>query len=333
MGAWMTLLSNKEKKLEDVAKIGNNYQICYLKTVPTQLSNVNYHGGDTEKERERESLNNDFMKKDLIYLCLFGDKKYTVLLDLLLESIALYCDKDHSFDILIYTSTEIEDEIRKVPSISNLTRSKRLIFQLNDSKYDFLEFLSSRLDVFDFPQTKEYKRILYLDTDIIVTKSLAPLFGLIKEDKLYALEEPGRNIPQDFNEYFGKALFGREIDNYQDKSVFNSGILLFNNCEAIKNLFRVIKTDIIQRINTIEGKFLLEKHKYLDQPFINYNTKKLNIGDSKTLKSYVTNCIRGNFSPSTETIVHFCGGVSANSRKVSSMKQYLSELKSGNRKK
>ena len=46
---------------------------------------------------------------------------------------------------------------------------------------------------------------------------------------------------------WGGTLFGNEINNYNDKSAFTSGILLFNNCEKINILFNKINEDIIKR--------------------------------------------------------------------------------------
>ena len=168
-------------------------------------------------------------------------------------------------------------------------------------------------------QTKKYHRILYLDTDIIVKNCLAPIFAVINQDKLYALKECD-NIQEYESEYFGKSLFGNEINDYQDKSGFNSGVLLFRNSKAIKNLFCVIKNDMKQR------KHLMF---FYDQPFIIYNTKKLNLCDNIALEHYVvfSHAIDKNTDAS---VVHFCGGVKANYEKIEAMRQYLSELKNKN---
>ena len=254
------------------------------------------------------------MNQYLVYTCLFHDEKYIFLLDLLLESIASYCKND-VFDIIIYTSTALRNKILKQSAISNLFLNKKIIFHVNDYIQNKIQACSSRLDVFDFPQVKNYKRILYLDTDIIVQNSLEPIFRLIKEDKLYALKECD-NILEFEAEYFGKSLFGNEINLYQDKSGFNSGVLLFKNSKAIKNLFQVIKLDMIKR------KHLMF---FYDQPFIIYNTKKLKLCNNTTLANYVE------FSHAIDnytdaSIVHFSGGVKANYEKILAMRQYFVEL-------
>ena len=137
-----------------------------------------------------------------------------------------------------------------------------------------------------------YERFLYLDTDIIIRKDLKPIFNLIKEDVIYALEEG--DILKDQNEYYGKALFGDEIYRYEDKTGFSSGVLLFNNCTAVKDLFIIIKQDMVKR-----------KHHlfFYDQPFIIYNAKKYQLIDNKTLKPFAVSNEMNIFTD--KTIIHF----------------------------
>jgi hypothetical protein len=158
-----------------------------------------------------------------------------------------------------------------------LTKHKKIIFRINDNIQSKEDACCSRLDVFDFPQIINYCRIIYLDTDVIVLKKLQPIFHLAKEEKLYALKEC-ENILEFDSEYFGKSLFGSEIYDYRDKSGFNSGVLLFRNCQSIKNLFNIIKVDIKKRKSLMF---------FYDQPFIIYNAKKLNLSNNVTLINHV----------------------------------------------
>ena len=59
------------------------------------------------------------------------------------------------------------------------------------------------------------------------------------------------DITQNDHWYGGKSLFKDEVDNYKDQTAFTSGILLFNNCDKIKNLFNNIIEDIILNKNSI----------------------------------------------------------------------------------
>jgi hypothetical protein len=91
-----------------------------------------------------------------------------------------------------------------------------------------------------------------------------------------------------------------------------------------------------------------KQNPFYDQPFFNYNAKKLNVSESNVLISYVLPSLKflslyrnksvyplngtsfGRNRKSTEqniTVIHFLGGVEAHASKISEMKRFLSELK------
>lgn len=131
---------------------------------------------------------------------------------------------------------------------------------------------------------------------------------------MYVLEEGTINGRED---YWGKTLFGNEIDNYDDKSAFTSGILLFKNCKNIKLLFHNIKEDMKKR-----------KHTFHDQPFIIYNAFKYNLYNNKILKSLVVG-YDTNFDSihSNKVIYHFAGGPGVYQNKIKNMRTFLNQIK------
>jgi lipopolysaccharide biosynthesis glycosyltransferase len=142
---------------------------------------------------------------------------------LLLESIFIYGDLDYNTNILVYTSTEFMNKIMK----SHLFNNEKIKFEINDTYDNIDKACKSRLDLFNLPSIKNYNKILYLDTDILIKDDINKIFNVCVEDILYTLEEG--DICNDCD-YYGKSLFGNEINNYNDKTAFTSGILLFNNC-------------------------------------------------------------------------------------------------------
>ena len=114
----------------------------------------------------------------------------------------------------------------------------------------------------------------------------------------------------------GGTLFGNEIDNYTDKMAFTSGILLFNNCEKIKDLFKNINSDIINRPHIF---------KCYDQPYIVYNAFKYNLYNNKILKSLVVN--NDNNIYSNKVIHHFPGGPGVYQHKIDAMTIFLNSIK------
>jgi len=246
------------------------------------------------------------------------------MLFLLLESIQLYGQlKDGNTEILIYTSSQFMKVIKlcPYPIINELTK-----FEINDNYKTVEKACKARLDLFDLlvPTNKKYnyEKILYLDTDIIVKGNLQNIFDLCQEDKLYVLEEGSINSDTDF---WGKTLFQNagDLDVYTNKmdtkafsTAFSSGILLFNNCEKIKDLFTAIQKDMIAR----PFKFYCQ-----DQPYIVYNAFKYGLYDNLTLKPFVVN--NDYDIKSSKIIHHFPGDPGLHVHKLKYMVAFLTGLK------
>jgi lipopolysaccharide biosynthesis glycosyltransferase len=244
-----------------------------------------------------------------IFFTVFNQEKYVDMLYLLLESIFIYGDLDNNTEILIYTSTSFMNKIKQ----SHLFNNQKIKFEINDTYNDIGQSCKARLDLFNLHSVKNYNKILYLDTDILVKGDINKVFDVCKEDILYVLEEGEIN---DNREFWGKILFGNEINNYKDKSAFTSGILLFNNCNKIKELFNKINEDVIKR------PYRFYCH---DQPYIVYNAFKYNLYDNKILKSLVVN--NDNNIHSDKIIHHFPGDPGFYHHKIQAMTTFLTSIK------
>jgi len=242
-----------------------------------------------------------------IFVCVFYEKKYIDMLYLLLESIFIYGNLDKNTNVLIYTSTLFMNIIKQ----SRLFNSEKIMFELNDTYNSIDSACKARLDLFTLHSISNYNKILYLDTDVLVKYYINKVFDVCQEDILYALEEGEIG-----HEFWGKTLFGREIHNYSDKTAFSSGVLLFNNCEKIKDLFRNIKEDIIKR----PYNFVC-----YDQPYIVYNAFKYNLYNNKVLKSLVVN--NDTNIHSNKVIHHFPGGPGIYQHKIVYMNNFLNNIK------
>jgi mannosyltransferase OCH1-like enzyme len=243
-----------------------------------------------------------------IFICLFNQEKYVDMFYLLLESIFIYGNLNNNTHILVYTSTKFMNKIKQ----SHLFNNEKIKFEINDTYNNIDRACKARLDVFNLPSITNYNKILYLDTDILVKDNINKIFNVCEEDILYVLEEG--EINSDTN-YWGKILFGNEINNYNDKSAFTSGILLFNNCEKIKYLFNKINEDIIIRPYYFEC---------YDQPYIVYNAFKYNLYNNKILKSLIIN--NDDNIHSDKVIHHFPGGVGVYQHKINNMTNFLNNI-------
>lgn len=247
--------------------------------------------------------------RNCIFICVFNQKKYIDMFFLLLESIFIYGNLDLYTNILVYTSTPFMNIIKQ----SHLFSDEKIKFEINDTYNDIDKSCKARLDLFNLSSIKNYNKILYLDVDILVKDDIHKVFDVCIEDILYVLQEG--EINSDYN-YWGKSLFGNEVNNYNDKSAFSSGILMFNNCEKIKDLFNKINEYIIHTPNNVT---------FHDQPYIVYNAFKYNLYNNKILKSLVVN--NDNNIHSDKVIHHFPGGPGVYQHKIDAMTIFLNNIK------
>lgn len=244
-----------------------------------------------------------------IFICIFNRENYVDMFYLLLESLLIFGNLNSNTHILIYTSTSFMNKIKQ----SQFYDNEIIKFEINDSYNNIEKACKARLDLFNLKTITNYKKILYLDTDIIIKNNINVIFDLCIDDIMYVLEEGFIN---DHNEYWGNQLFGNEINNYEDKSAFTSGILLFNNCEKIKFLFKHIVDNMIKR----KKKFYLH-----DQPYFIYSAFTLNLYNNKILKDYTVN--NDNNIHSDKIIHHFPGGPGNYGHKINTMTHFLNEIK------
>ena len=205
------------------------------------------------------------MKKNIVYCCVFYNKDYFKLLHLLLVSLRFFSDYDNgTYDFLVITHESMVDEVNKLMDIFKIN-----IFIHTFNFNTIFQSACARLHIFEYPLISNYEKILYIDTDIIIKKNLSPLFDVSYNDLLYGFKSGNINS---FN--FGKQFFDfTTIDS--SLTGFNSGTLLFNNNQILKDLFN----NIIEHINMfIKTNQVIPT--CMDQPFINYHAIKSNTYDN-----------------------------------------------------
>jgi hypothetical protein len=244
-----------------------------------------------------------------IFICVFHQKQYVDMFYLLLESITKYGELQDDCEILVYTNTEFMKMI-----MQNCDNTK-IKFAINDGYSSIEKACKARLDYFSLKRYNfAYAKVLYLDTDIIITKPIAHIFDICEKDLLYVLEEGLLTWNDDY--YGGKSLFNNDFHEYEDISAFTSGILLFKNCDKIRWLFDKIKEDIIAR------PFALGCH---DQPYFVYAAFKYAAYDNKIMKKY---CVNNDFSIHSDKIIyHFPGGPGLYANKLKIMTNFLQDMR------
>lgn len=243
--------------------------------------------------------------KNCIFICIFDNINYTMFL-LLLESIFIYGNITNNIDILIYTTSDYMNLIKDSSLYNSIIK-----FEINDTKNSIFKTYRSILDLFTFQSITDYSRILYLTTDILIKSNINNVFDIVSDDFLYTLEE--ENIDYIYKNSF---LLKNTICNYTDKPAFTSSILLFNNCNKIRELFA--KTILYINTNYIPS----ECHNHIS---IIYNAIKSDLYDNKKMKSVAVN---NDFNINSNMIIHhFSGDSSYLINKMVHMSSFFESLK------
>ena len=159
----------------------------------------------------------------LVYFCIFGNKDYLNLVHLLAVSIKLFGVPNENIDFLAVTNNNFTDDLNNIFNKLSLNFN---IYLIDNNNFEYN--LSSRLIIFNYENINNYNKILYIDTDILITNNLNNLFNETLEDKLYVLSE---GIISDM--YHGFEFFNFRKINKSTKG-FTSGILILSGSQLFK---------------------------------------------------------------------------------------------------
>lgn len=248
------------------------------------------------------------MDRNLIYTCIFSNKDYFKLFELLLNSLNKYSPLDENTDLLLVTDNELATVLNEKKLCLHDGREIK-VYKL--VKNGIVEACCARLDIFDYPLIKKYDKILYIDSDILFEDNVSKIFALdIRDDKIYGYHE-GIGIR---NDYYKKIEWPLP-ESVKDDASFCTGVLMFKNSEKIKDLFQCIKDHLNQDL-------IINKN-YIpfcsDQVFIVYNTAIRNMQDTTLLNTLMYNISfeivdgihkSSNFKPDKKYVIyHFYRGL------------------------
>ena len=204
-------------------------------------------------------------------MCVFYNEKYIRLLELLFLSFRMYSSP---CDILVLTSDDFKE---KITALSTRLGVPCRIHCLPCTT--IFQAACARLHLFQWDGIDAYDKILYLDTDIILRRDLAPLFEYELEKKLYGIASGTLESPQ-----FGGQFFQWETCGLDHRTPgVNSGTLLFRNCPELRSLFH--QTNLHIQRHLAEGRSIPV---VMDQPFINYNAFMMRMCDTTLLAPHVS---------------------------------------------
>lgn len=221
---------------------------------------------------------------NLIYFTIGHDPNYVKLLEFCIGSIHDNSNMDN-LDILIICD---ENFVKYVKHLNTK------IF-VTDSNNSAVQSSMRKLEIFDYPNIKNYENALYLDSDLIVCDDLNLLFHNVKNDVLSVYKEKDwtnhNNIHWSLENYSPEEL---SFFEKKEIGVFNCGQFLFKIDESMKENFTAVRN----LISNYKGSYFYE------QSFMNYyfNLRQKIEYDALCDKVilFPTNYIK-------KPILHFCG--------------------------
>jgi lipopolysaccharide biosynthesis glycosyltransferase len=250
-------------------------------------------------------------EKYLIYVTVFYNRSYLDLLKILLVSYKLFSEP---YDFLVMTSPEFEAEILDYAKKINVSIQCRVV---DFSKRE--EAFCARLHIFEYERVNLYKKVLYLDTDILIQGSLKNVFNLCVEDRLYALSENTVQLETHGGWFFDFTTIDKKAPG------FNSGVLLFNTSNKMREKFH----EILQHIEQIKengGRM----PSCFDQPFLNYHFIRDGLHETAALtryaKLYYLTAALPPSAPTEIVVCHFAEPLGDPVNKRKRMEKHLTHL-------
>ena len=188
-------------------------------------------------------------KKNVIPICFATDDNYIPLLAVAIASLLDNSSEENFYKIYVLTTQLKEENIQKILKLKKPNSSIRFVslakeldkytdlFHLRDyySKETYYRIFIPNL----FPQ---YKKVLYLDCDIVVLKDVAELYNTgLHINYVAAVQEEVMQTYDVFGNYVEKN------DGIKREEYFNAGILLINCKKFRENLMAERFVDLLNR--------------------------------------------------------------------------------------
>lgn len=257
-------------------------------------------------------------EKNLIYFSAFGDPGYIDLAKPLLKG--LKAQPYQNFDLLFITDRQTKKTLEELPEMSGFNVHYLVLSKISDP----VEASMQKLKIYEFEKVDEYKKILFLDLDVLVVGDLSKIF----EEKI------NPNIfysgIHKFSQYMHRTTY-HTIQQYTDTHLemmaklnifpFNAGQFLFLNTSTMKKHFK----NINKFIDRWDGRYFFE------QSFMNTYFNTLRISNVFKFKDQF--CFISINSGDTHDIlnqdsvfVHYMGSVGDPRSKLDYIKEHYQHL-------
>ena len=184
---------------------------------------------------------------------------------------------------------------------------------ITNKNSDPMQVSMRKVEIFAFPDINKFDKVIYLDSDIIITGDLNVIFDdIVERDKLYVFEESDDYREHNFK-YFGLQNYTPdEIKSFSDRriKVFNCGQFGFKVSEEMHAHFY----NILYFMKNYKGEF------YYEQSFMNYYFNKLNARKA-IFNNYTNLGNRGDKVHELTRIIHYADAAMSHKTKLYKMNQ------------
>lgn len=205
--------------------------------------------------------------KEAIPVVLAANDYYAPILCTCLESIKEHISEDNQYDIVIFHTNISKHNQSKIGSILRNTNNMRLQFVnissiVADYKLDAREHITTetfyRFLILDI--MKDYKKVIYIDCDLVVNEDIAKLYQVEMGDNLIAATLDADFIGQLNIPKATTLEYSKEVLKLKDPyKYFQAGVLVFNVPEMRK------KTTVTELLEIADQ----DLYRYSDQDILN----------------------------------------------------------------
>lgn len=302
---------------------------CSHKYTPfRQNVNTGYSDNKTDKDAIQELLSTKYNEarasdstpkgaKNLIYYTAGGNKEYLQLLQKSVISIWNLSQRK-AFEFLFICPESWQGEIEAF-------KPAGCVFQYHfvEDSNDGVEISKNKTKIFNFNQIGQYKKILYLDSDIIAVRNIDHVFCKDYDEKLHvACNVRKVTFSSHSGNYHGLKYFSPEKVAElvsQNQRPFNAGQFLFINCDSMKKHFE----NVNWLMSVWPGEYFFE------QSFMNHYFCGFNLTENESFgkKVKILSTVEGDgFDPNyghDDILVHFIAPALNPTAKINYIEEYV----------
>jgi hypothetical protein len=302
---------------------------CNHKYTPfRQNSDTGYNNNKTDKDSIQELLAEKYNEaatadsapkgaKSLIYYTAGGNKEYLQLLQKSVVSIWNLSQKK-AFEFLFICPESWREEIEVFKPVNCVFK-----YHFVEDSSDGVEISKNKTKIFEFAQVNQYKKILYLDSDIIAVRNIDHIFSRDYGDKLYvACNIRKVSFSSHSGNYHGLKYFSPEKVaelTSQNQRPFNAGQFLFLNSASMKKHFE----NVNWLMSVWPGEYFFEQS-FMNHYFCGFNlTENESIGKKIKILSTVD---EDGFNPNYDhydILVHFIAPALNPTAKINYIEEYV----------